>query len=177
LRLLKVTSRIAPWGRFLFLPHVGYSQIPLRDSIILLMASFLIAACLIAPAQAMTQHPIVLSSNSKVATAGFFQLRWEPPRDNANWYLQESQDASLQNFKVIYSGPDLARVISGKSDGIYYYRVVANNNPVQQMSNIVKVTVAHHALSNAFAFFTVGAFIFLAILVSIIIGNRKNIKS
>lgn len=177
LLLLKVTSRIARLGRFLFLPYVGYSHIPLRDSSIPLLAGFIFAACLIKPVQASILLPIELSSDSDVATAGFFHLHWESDKYDGTWHLQESHDPDLKEYKVIYSGPDLARVISGKSDGVYYYRVVADERASQIMSNIIQVTVAHHPLTNAFLFFFVGALIFLAILISILKGNRQNIQS
>lgn len=177
LLLLKVTSRFARWGRFLFLPVVGYSHIPLRNSSISLVAGFLFTTGLINPVQASIQHPVELSSDSEIATAGFFHLQWQSAKYHGNWHLQESSDTDLNNFKDIYSGPDLARVISGKSDGIFYYRVITDTTPSPQMSNIVKVTVAHHPLSNAFLFFGVGALIFMAILVSILQGNRNNIQS
>jgi hypothetical protein len=137
----------------------------------------LFATILFNPVHASIQQPVELATDSQISTAGFFHLQWSAHNYTGNWQLQESQDASLQTFKVIYSGPDLARVISGKSDGIYYYRVATDTTTAPRTSNVIKVTVAHHPLSNAFAFFTVGALIFLAILVSIITGNRKNIRS
>ena len=174
--LFKVTSRFARWGRFLFLPYVGYSHFPLRDSPILFLTILLFFTCLLNPVQAAVDSPIELTSDSEVATAGFFQLRWKS-NSHGPWQLHQSENSDLKDYKVIYSGPDLARVISGKSNGIYYYQVVANKNSVSEKSNIVKVTVAHHPLTNAFLFFIVGALIFLAILFSILKGNRTNIQS
>lgn len=176
LYLFKVTNRFAILARFLFLPHVGYSHSPLRDPRLLLLINFFFISCLFNTVQAADDSPIELTSDSEVATAGFFQLRWQS-NSPGPWQLHESENSDLKGYKVIYSGPDLARVISGKSSGIYYYQVVANKNPVPEKSNIVKVTVAHHPLTNAFLFFIVGAFIFLAILFSIFKGNRTNIQS
>lgn len=173
----KVTSRIARGGRCLFLPVVGCSYLPLHKLSLSLLTIFLFSASLFNPVHASFQRPVELVTDSQISTAGFFHLQWSAHNYTGNWQLQESQDESLQTFKVIYAGPDLARVISGKSDGIYYYRVATNTAAEPRMSNIIKVTVAHHPLGNAFAFFTIGAFIFLAILVSIITGNRKNTKS
>ncbi len=174
--LFKVTSRFARWARFLFLPHVGYSHSPLRASSILLLSGFIFAACLFSPVQASVSPSVTLATDTEIATAGFFQLHWESEHSGA-WQLQESKHANLEDYKVIYTGPDLARIISGKSDGSYYYRIVAANNPAAHMSNIVTVTVAHHPLTNAFVFFIIGAFIFLAILVSILKGNRNNMQA
>lgn len=173
----KVTSRIARWGRFLFLPIVGYSHFPLRVSRLSLFASFLFVAGLINPVHASLRAPVELLTNSEIATAGFYQLRWNSENYTGNWQLQESQNADLENLSVLYRGPDLARVISGKPDGVYYYRVVAETTSAPRMSNIIQVTVAHHSLRNAIIFFAVGALIFLAILISILRGNRKHIQS
>ena len=177
MQLFKVTSRIARCGRCLFLPVVGCSYLPLHRLSTSLFTLLLFATILFNPVHASIQQPVELATDSQISTAGFFHLQWSAHNYTGNWQLQESQDASLQTFKVIYSGPDLARVISGKSDGIYYYRVAADTTTTPRTSNVIKVTVAHHPLRNAFAFFTVGAFIFLAILISIITGNRKNIRS
>lgn len=178
MQLFKVTNRIAHWARFLFLPVVGYSHFPLRASRLSLLIIFLfIFASLLNPAQATVQQPVELKTDSETATAGFFHLRWHLDNYTGNWQLQESQHAELQSYKVLYNGPDLARVISGKSDGIYYYRVVTDVTSAPRMSNIIKITVAHHSLNNAFIFFVIGALIFLAILISIFKGNRRNIQS
>lgn len=176
MQLFKVTNRIAHWARFLFLPLVGYSHSPLRVSRLSFCASFLFVAALLNPVHAAIEPSIELLTDSETATAGFFHLQWRTDNYTGDWHLQESKDAHLQSFKVLYSGPDLARVISGKPDGIYYYRVVTEATSSPRMSNVIKVTVAHHPLKNAFIFFSVGAFIFIAILISIFTGNRKYIQ-
>jgi hypothetical protein len=176
LPVIKVIRRAARLGRRLFLPLVGCSYLPLHDKkstafVIPVLGSVLVLSVFTASAA-----EIQLSSDSEIATAGFYQLRWQ--RDGAgaggDWQLQESRQAGLQDYKVIYRGPDLARVISGKHDGDYFYRVTSADTPGKEASNIVKVTVAHHPLKNAFLFFAVGAAVFLAILVSIITGNRRH---
>lgn len=177
MQLIKVTSQIARWGRFLFLPLVGYSHSPLRVSSLSRFTHFLFVAALLNPVHASVQPSIELVTDSQTATAGFFHLQWHADNYTGDWQLQESQDADLLSYKVLYSGPDLARVISGKPDGIYYYRIVTDTTSSPHMSNIIKVTVAHHPLRNAFIFFAVGAFIFIAILISIFMGNRKNTQS
>jgi hypothetical protein len=175
LQRFKVTSRNARWGWCLFLPLVGYSHNPLRGSRRSFITSFLFTISLLNPVHASIQEPVELATDSETATAGFFHLRWHAENYTGNWQLQEAKDADLQPFEVLYSGPDTARVISGKPDGIYYYRVVTEATTAPRISNTIKVIVAHHPLSNAFIFFGVGALIFLAILISIFRGNRNNI--
>jgi len=111
-----------------------------------------------------------LISDSDVATAGFFQLKWTGT--SPHYKLQESLTHDFTSFKTLYSGSDLATVLSGKPDGDYYYRVVATSKQ-NVHSNIVKVSVAHHPLINAFLFFIAGAIVFIATLVLIIKGNRQ----
>ena len=106
-------------------------------------------------------------ADAEVATAGYFQLRWsaEAPVD-----LQESASPQFESPRSVYSGSDAARVISGKPDGDWYYRVVeANGN----FSDTIKVAVRHHPIERAIGFFTVGAVVFMATLLLIVSGARR----
>mgnify|MGYP000382115906 CR=1 FL=1 len=70
----------------------------------------------------------------------------------------------------------LARLMSGKPDGDYYYRLesASGTDAAQQvvLSDVLKVTVEHHPLERAFAFFAVGAAVFAATLGLILFGGR-----
>lgn len=120
-----------------------------------------------APATAITLH-----SSTDVATAGYFQLRWQAGQAEGPFVLEESSSADFSRSRVLYRGPDLASVISGKPDNDYFYRISTQANPTNT-SNTVKVTVAHHPLSNALFFFSIGAIVFLATLVVIFRGNQQ----
>ena len=166
--ILKVTSRIARWGRLLFLPVFGCSRtlLPERNFPIKLLVS--IGLLFISAIQ--YSFALQLSSDSQVATAGYYQLTWS---GEANVFqLQESTTSDFKLFKVIYEGKDLARVISGKPDGDYFYRLVNTDENNSQVSNTVKVTVSHHPLKNALLFFVAGAIVFIAILFLILKGKR-----
>ncbi|MGD8812014.1 MAG: hypothetical protein PVH16_04700 [Thioalkalispiraceae bacterium] len=91
-----------------------------------------------------------------------------------DYQLQESASEDFQSYKTIYQGPDQASVISGKPDGVYYYRIVGMDSQPPVSSNTLKVSVAHHPLVNAFVFFTAGAMVFVAILFLIIKGSRQS---
>lgn len=126
---------------------------------------FLLAAT--ADAQSSRSGP-ELEVDSELATAGFYQLRWysdEPVQ------LEEADDPGFSSAQVIYSGSDAARVMSGKPDGVFYYRVRDTADGVQ--SNVVKVTVRHHSLERALAFFTLGAVVFLSTLLLIATAARS----
>ncbi|WP_455220641.1 hypothetical protein [Kaarinaea lacus] len=115
-----------------------------------------------------------LTSDTDVATAGYYRLEWDA-QEGADFILEESQQASFDSLKVLYEGPDTARIISGRSDGDYYYRVrdMNGDNDQSAWSEVVRVQVQHHPLSRAFLFFGIGAFVFVATLTAIIIGNRR----
>lgn len=91
-----------------------------------------------------------------------------------HYELQESPDSQFQDASVRYHGPDLATVMSGRADGMRYYRVraIRADLPFSQWSNTVSVETRHHSLSRAFGFFTVGAIIFVLTLVLVLRGGR-----
>ncbi len=113
-----------------------------------------------------------LEADSELATAGYFTLSWS---DGAgNYELQQSGPDSTLAIKLIYSGPDEARVVSGLADGRYQYRVRYLADEVQSdWSEPVSVIVAHHSLAKAWLFFTVGLVVFVALLAAIWLGNRR----
>ena len=168
----KATSRLARWGRLLFLPYFGCrcSRLPEIKSLRTVFISLLFAY--IPNANSET---IQLSSDSEIATAGYFQLRWQGPTSEYN--LQESSTAEFTFSKNLYRGSDTASVISGKPDGDYYYRVSSHDSSLPLESNIVKVTVAHHSLNDALMFFIAGAIVFITILIMIFKGSRQPANS
>lgn len=88
--------------------------------------------------------------------------------------MLESSEPQFIRPYVIYKGPDLGSHISGKANGDYYYRVIAfKEDGDVVISNTVKVTVQHHTLTRALIFFGIGAVVFIATLVVIVIGNRR----
>jgi hypothetical protein len=127
---------------------------------------YLLVLVFAAPAASMAQTP-ELEADTDVATAGYYQLRWSADRPIV---LEESGTTDFESPKVVYRGSDAARVMSGKADGDLYYRVRDTKTGAQ--SNIVKVTIRHHGLDRAFAFFALGATVFVATLLLIVAGAR-----
>lgn len=166
--ILKVTSRIARWGRLLFLPRFGCrrSHLPERNNNL----TFLVIFSIFLASASQAANAIQLSSDSQLATAGYFQLLWSG--QNKDFQLQESFTPDFQSYKVIYEGQDLARVVSGKSNGDYFYRVASIENS-SSVSNVLKVSVQHHSLANAVMFFVAGAIVFISTIVLIIKGNKQ----
>lgn len=114
---------------------------------------------------------LVLESDTEVATAGFFQLRWAAGPGELR--LVESGDADFRAPHVVYEGADTARLVSGKPDGVYFYRLESVGGVPAVLSNTVEVSVRHHSLGRAAAFFAVGAAVFAATLGLIVYGSRS----
>ena len=166
--ILKVTSRVARWGRLMFLPIYGCSRSLLSEFnrySITLTVMFVYFAF---PFQ--VSHALEISSSKPVATAGYYQLKWSGATND--YLLQESRSKEFTSVNNIYQGQDSSTVISGKADGEYFYRITTPENK-SKFSNVVKVTVNHHPLENAFLFFIVGAIVFVATVLLIFKGNKK----
>ena len=112
-----------------------------------------------------------LSSDTDVASAGFYRLMWETHAEDVE--LQEATDPDFRNVTMPYRGPDRATVISGKPDGTWYYRVrTADGAHAGPWSRAVAVTVAHHSLARALMFLSLGVVVFVATATMIIRGTR-----
>jgi hypothetical protein len=119
-------------------------------------------------------HAPKLSSDHEIATAGFFQLSWEA--DAKRVELQEASSLAFREPTTLYIGPDSKSVISGKPNGSWYYRVRALNVHDQNLqasawSEPVTVLVAHHDLSRALMFLSLGIIVFIGIVVVIVRGE------
>lgn len=117
---------------------------------------------------------VELQTDTDLATAGYFQLQWHNGDEHVRYQLQEADNPQFEQARQLYQGQDRARMITGRSDGDYYYRVrvLDVNGSTGAWSDTVQVQVQHHSLSRAFGFFAVGAVVFLAILIAILVGNR-----
>lgn len=115
-------------------------------------------------------QPVDIESDTDVATAGYYQLSWDTGA--AEVVLQEASTPDFASPRVVYRGADNARVMSGKSDGDWYYRARTAGSD-SEFGNVVKVTVRHHSRARAFAFFALGALVFLTTLTVIIKGARS----
>jgi hypothetical protein len=114
-----------------------------------------------------------LQSNTPVSTAGYFTLSWED-ESTGNFELQRAPNDRFDTPVTLYRGPDKATVVSGLANGDYFYRVRGIESNSGGWSDPVKVTVAHHPLSRAFLFFTLGAIMFLITITVLIRGARRS---
>ena len=117
----------------------------------------------------MAAQEVQLESDTAVASAGYFQLRWS---SSVAVELEESNTPDFRAPRLVYSGSDTARVISGKPDGDWYYRARGIDSG-STFSNTVKVEVRHHPIERAAGYFIVGAVVFLATALLIAVGARE----
>jgi len=148
----------------------------------LLICAFGPACCLFSSIACGSQaiSPPELAVDNPVASAGYFRLNWHLPQKPAKrqpeFELQESAAVGFPQGteRMVYHGPDLATVISGRENGRLFYRVRALEEGLPgQWSNIVQVEVHYHSLLRAVTFFGLGAVVFLATLMVVIRGNLK----
>lgn len=138
----------------------------------------LLALLLFATTAAMASEGPRLEIDEGGTRAGHFTVSWDwigggealPVFD-----IEMDRGESFSNPSRIYRGRDGARVMSGMSDGTYYFRgrVWLQGEPVTAWSEPVRVEVAHHSLGRALTLFLLGALVFGATVAVIVIGQRR----
>lgn len=108
------------------------------------------------------------TTESLESAEGYYQLSWEA---SGPVQLLESESADFTGARTLYIGADTARVVSGKPDGRWFYRL-EDAATGEALGDAITVTVSHHPLDRALAFFTIGAVVFAATLVLIVAGSR-----
>lgn len=175
MNFIKVTDRDARAGRTLFLLS-RCSHSPLYARKVLYTPVYLLLFLCTSFTYAGSR--LELTTDTVSATAGYYHLAWfwSDATTETNYVLVETSHAGDNGGgREIYYGPDLATVISGKPDGSYHYlvRAIDPKQVIVAESEQVEVVVAHHSLHRAFAFFILGAVVFVAILIVILRGSAK----
>jgi hypothetical protein len=149
-----------------------------RESIRVLICAF--GAALLftfrLPAGAQSLSP-ELSVDNAVATAGYYRLSWRPVSDHIaglQYELQEARDGAFRQAVTLYRGPDRATVLSGRDDGLRYYRIrtLRDNLEAGAWSTALAVETRHHPLGRALSFLFLGAVVFLSTLILVLRGAR-----
>jgi hypothetical protein len=129
--------------------------------IVLLLTALLFATAL--PAMELEIAP-------EISNTGTFNIHWQGS-DGARYDLIEQRADG--DSHIVYRGSDTARVMTGLPNGRYSYRVrTEHGGDPGPWSEPAAVTVAHHPLTRAFAFFGVGLLVFLATIALILRGER-----
>lgn len=137
----------------------------------LLIALALMPAGLFAQTQNLNPAP-QLFSDSSVSSAGFFRLSWKTNAKQLE--LQESTQPAFTQSRTYAINHTRGIVMSGKKNGVWYYRI-RTVNPDQQKSpwsNLTVVTVSHHSLTRALLFFALGFVVFIATTLMIVFGSK-----
>lgn len=116
---------------------------------------------------------ISLSSDTEISSEGYFVLSWESDTQ-LPLTLQQSQSAAFDDVRITNLPADGSITITGLRDGNYFYRVLAAD---QEQSNIIQVQVEHHTLARAFSFFSLGLVLFIVLLVTILIGRKREFEA
>jgi len=95
------------------------------------------------------------------SNGGYFVLSWKKDPDR-KIELQESLFLDFSKAEIIYTGKDSASAMSGKKNGMYYYRIRYTDS--DSWSDACIVQVEHHSLFKAFLFMTAGALVFFSTL-------------
>jgi hypothetical protein len=121
-----------------------------------------------APLTAAKADDLIISDNG--LTAGYATLAW-PNVEGDNFVLEENISG---NWHSVYDGPDRATTLSGRADGDFTFRLKADG---QLVGDPLSLTVAHHPLGRAWAFFAVGAAMFVALVGVLVRGSREPIPN
>lgn len=155
-------AKLDPDSAALVRPGTGFSRRRALGALLLLACG--------APLLAQSPPAAVLEASQTESREGYFQLRWEADEPVR---LVEAATADFADPVVVYSGADTGHVVSGKPDGVYHYRLEsAADGGVR--AEPVAVTVRHHSLGRALAFFSLGAFVFLATLGVILLSRPES---
>lgn len=134
---------------------------------------FLLVSVSLIPLGTVESAVTKLVVSPSTSTDGVAKLSWHAPSDTAV-SLQQSTDNGFSDARTIYHGPDTATTVTGLTDGRYYYRaaLTSENETPPGWSEPVVLTVAHHSLTKAFTFFTLGVIVFLATLIMVMTGSK-----
>lgn len=107
-------------------------------------------------------------ASPSTSSDGVYQLSWA---SDGTVVVEESRDEAFRDARVLYRGTDLATTVTGRSDGVYFYRLRRVEGG-DASAPVLRVVVAHHPLSRALAFFGLGAVVFGSTVVLVVRGSR-----
>ena len=112
-----------------------------------------------------------LDLDRELSSEGYITISWHDSYQSIPIIIQVATDAS---FKELVNEIKLINQnsihLSGLKNGSYFVRMLAENNNVSSTSSFV---VQHRDISDAFMFFTLGAILFLSLIVILIKFNAK----
>ncbi|MFO8156191.1 MAG: hypothetical protein ACQERR_07625 [Pseudomonadota bacterium] len=143
-------------------------------------ALFVAAVLLLAPlwtGPLAAEHEPVLEVDDGGASAGHLRLEWHWVGDGEEpvYDIEMDRRESFGNPRRIHRGPDSATVLSGLSNGTYFFRarVWLRGEPVTAWSEPVRAEIEHHSLARALGLFALGGVVFAATVALIFLGHRQ----
>jgi hypothetical protein len=115
-----------------------------------------------------------LSLTPAESTDGKATLSWDLP-EGASVEVESSLDNRFLNATHLYQGRDSSIVLTGLRDGSYHFRarIMHQNGAASPWGESVNLLVEHHSLTKAMTFFVIGAVVFVATLLLIVLGTRR----
>jgi hypothetical protein len=127
------------------------------------------------PVTVCAETQFTIAATPAHSNDGRVVVSWESPTDG-QVHIQQALERNFLTPATLYRGIDSASVITGLVDGDYHYRgrLERADGTFSDWSPTLDITVEHHSLSRALAFFLLGLVVFLATLLLIILGARRH---
>jgi len=97
---------------------------------------------------------------------GVYALSWTAGGEVG---LEEAGDDAFRDVHVVYRGADEGTVLTGRPEGVYFYRVRAAGAPESEAVRAF-VQVEHHSFGRALVFFVVGLVVFVSTIGLVVRG-------
>ena len=144
----------------------------------------LISGLLIAVGLSLLPCPasaVGLDAKPSRSTDGVYQLSWE---SKGEVLLEEARDPGFTDSRIVYRGRDQATTLTGRRDGVYYYRLSfasaasiggssekgLSARRTERSPVPLQVRVEHHSLLRALSVFAVGLAVFAATVRLVLAG-------
>lgn len=115
-------------------------------------------------APAATAAPAFTADGPMTSDSGYFMIEWEA---DGPVTLEMARDAGFGQPEVLYAGMNHATFVSGLADGDYYVRLRSDDG---NLSEPLRLSVAHQSLERALWLVALGAVVFLSIVAVIARG-------
>ncbi|WP_417451789.1 hypothetical protein [Kordiimonas sp.] len=102
------------------------------------------------------------------SSAGYATIAW-PDVEGKNFVLEQKNNTE---WVAVYDGSDRATTLSGLPDGPRQYRLKVDG---MAAGEVLTFTVRHHPLRRAWAFFCIGAVMFVMLIALLVSGSRKSL--
>ncbi|RUO33213.1 hypothetical protein CWE14_08295 [Aliidiomarina soli] len=154
-----------------------YAMQKLLIGILVVMSTLGSGLLLSGTAFADTAQPGLTLQGPDKVREGYFQLRVDGVAEEDSFVIElasSEQFATVENtFSPLGAFRQLS--LSGFDDGRYYFRAV--HSGTGEYSNIHQLDVVHYPLWQALSLFTLGALLFISLLVTMLILTRRSARN